>query len=398
MVPWHASYPSEYRTAKGWRIFIYLTMPLLAALFLWLPFELMQGKNSSTALVLGSSIVCMGLVGGMLYGLMETAKWKLNIGQWQITETGTFKTKTLALDAIRGYRTDDKYTRIYPRQQDQPVIKIGYTTERYQEIRLWLAGHYPNLDAVETEQATQELLADVAIGATPEARAAAVHRATRVARVLNIGGFAVAAWLFFWPRPHGGAIAAGLLQPLLAIAALWAFPHTLRIDEKKNSGHPSLLAGFIMVSLILLVRGLFDYEVVDYAPLWPVAGLAAVAVAGALALGSRKFLALPTERLSVGMTLLVLAALYGYSATVLVNGAYDEAPAQEFAPRVTGMHSNSGKTTTYYLTLEAWGPVPGGEDATVSHNYYRQVRVGQTVRVGLHPGRLGVPWYKVIEQ
>lgn len=398
MLPWHVTHNPEYRTSKGWRIFIYLTAPLLIALFLYTPFVILSDKHPSIGFSLGSGILGVGMAGLMAYGLSETVRWKFIIDQWQVSETGTFKTKALALAEIKGYRRDDKYTRIYPIQKGGPVIKIGYTTERYDEIRHWLAGRYPDLDELETQQATETLLADTTLGETEESRAMAVARAQRVARALNIGGMAVAAWLWFYPQPYDWAIAMGLLLPLLAITALWIFPRTLRIDEKKNSGYPSVLAGFLIGSLILLLRAMFDYEIVNYATLWPVVGAMTAGIATAMAIGNRKFLAQPDSRVSVALTILLLAALYGFGATVIVNGEYDDSPATVFTPKVSDKHISSGKTTTYYLTLQPWGPITASEDTPVSRSYYNEVQVGQAVSVALHAGRLGVPWYKVAEK
>jgi hypothetical protein len=76
---------------------------------------------------------------------------------------------------------------------------------------------------------------------------------------------------------------------------------------------------------------------------------------------------------------------------------YDKGATTFFATKVLGMHISSGKTTTYYLKLQAWGPVPTAEDVQVSSDYYRQVQPGQAVTVALRPGLLGVPWFTVIE-
>jgi hypothetical protein len=397
-LPWQETHNSAYRMAKGWRILFYVLLPPLLLLFLVLPFVLLKGKNPSVVAAVAFGGMCLGIVRVLLHALLDAVRGVLIIGPREVTQVGAFKTKTLGLHEILGYRLDDKHVSISPKDGGQPAIKISGSTERYPEIIQWLSVRYPDLNHTEAEQATTVLLADEALGATPEARATALDRARQVAAVLNIAGGLVGAWLIFHPEPYPWAVAAGLLLPALTMAALWLLPNTLRIDEEKNSGYPSALVGFLAPSMALLVRALFDYEVVSYALLWAVAGKAAAGVALLLGIGSRKFLvqqgALTRTVFAVGL----LAALYGYSAASVINTVYDEATAEAYTPKVVSKHTSKGKTTTYYLTLEAWGPMPTGEDVPVSHAYYEQVQPGQSVKVALGSGRLGVPWFIVVEE
>ena len=311
ILPWQETHNPEYRTAKGWRIFVYVAVPLLVALFMALPFVMMDDKNPSVAIAVGFGIVGFGMAGFMIYGLLETIKGVFTIGAREVGQVGAFKTKTLALNEILGYRIDDKYTRIYPKENYLPTIKIGYTTERYSEINHWLAAHYPDLDQAETEQATASLLADEALGDNPKTRAASLHRAQQIARVLNTAGWVVTGWLLFYPHPYDWASAAGILVPVLTIAALWLLPKTLRLDEKKNSGYPAVMVAFMMPSLGLLLRMLLDYDVVNYAVLWPVVGTVAGGTAILLAIGSRNFLSQKDSLVSSAFTIVLLAGLYG---------------------------------------------------------------------------------------
>ncbi|MDO7850460.1 hypothetical protein [Hymenobacter convexus] len=397
MLPWQETYTREYRTAKGYRILIYVLMPPLILVFLALPFLLMRGKNPFPAGIIGFGVLGVGLAGFFVYGLIETVKGRVIIGAREVSQVGAFNTKTLALSEIAGYRVEGKYTRIYPTEAYLPTFKIGDTTERYAELQQWLAARYPDLDQVDTERATAAILADDELGPTPEARAAALTRAVAVARTLNIAGGAAGAWAIAYAHPYEWAVGACLLVPVLAAVALWLLPRTLRIDEKRNSGHPAVLIAVLVPCLGLLIRALFDYELVSHAPLWPRVGTAATGAALVLAIGSRKFLFRAGSMVSVGLHIGVLAVLYGYGATSTLNAVYDPAEAVLFTPQVVGKHYNSGKQNTYYLKLSPWGPVATTEDVTVSKAIYQQTVEGQKITVALRPGRLGVPWFAVVE-
>lgn len=174
-------------------------------------------------------------------------------------------------------------------------------------------------------------------------------------------------------------------------------PHSLRIDEKANSGYPSVLVAVLLPCLGLLLRALFDYELVSYAPLWPVVGATATGAGLLLAIGSRQFLFRPGSQGSVGGTIVLLACLYGYGASSIVNAVYDDSLATGYSTRVLDKHISSGKTTSYYLKVNAWGAVAAAEDVQVSSDYYDQVRMSEKVAIALHKGRLAVPWFTVVE-
>jgi hypothetical protein len=86
---------------------------------------------------------------------------------------------------------------------------------------------------------------------------------------------------------------------------------------------------------------------------------------------------------------------YGYGATVILNGLADRGEPQASTSRVTGMHVCTGKTTTYELTLEPWGPYSEPNKANVPRSFYRTVRTGDLICPVLHSGALGIRWFSV---
>jgi hypothetical protein len=93
------------------------------------------------------------------------------------------------------------------------------------------------------------------------------------------------------------------------------------------------------------------------------------------------------------LTLFVTA--YCYSSCVVINCYYDRSTPQIHEAKVLGKRISSGKTTTYYLTLTAWGPRTEAEDVTVSEDQYEQIAVGSPVKVYQMKGLLDVPWFFV---
>ena len=277
-----------------------------------------------------------------------------------------------------------------------PLQKRGGASRKKRHHYLWPAT-YSDLDAQEQEQANVAILQDDSLGATTEEREIRLSKARRTSKVLNIAGGAVAAWLLFQPDPYHWAVAAGLALPWLTAAALWLHPAALSLVENKNSAHPSPSLALLLPALALLLRGVLDFEILNYQNLWLPAAVVTIGLAGGLLTSTRHFVTQSDSRLSTLLTALGYAALYGFAATLIVNCAYDEGHATKHTARVLRKHVSSGKTTTYYLEVSSWGPRRTAADVVVSRDYYQQLQVGNEVRIHQMPGRLSVPWFTVIE-
>ncbi|RSK51162.1 hypothetical protein [Hymenobacter rigui] len=385
----------SYGTAKGWRIFLYLLVPPLIVVMLILPFLMTEeGWNGIT---IGFGILGWGLALFFVYGLVETYKARHIFSEQSIRYKGALRRKELPLEAVRGYRADDKYTYIVPVSNAYPSIRIGYTSEGYKEIQLWLAERFPNLDVQQQELEAQEILQDETLGRSVPEREEKLAQARQVARVLNTLAWAVAAWLFFYPKPYDVAVQASLgLPPVAALALLW-YQGLLRADERKDSAYPALGSALFIPAVALMLRVLLDFELLDYSAAWQLAAAVAVLFGGVLAYGNRRFIKLPASRWGAVATVFFCALVYGYSAVVAINCVFDEATPRVYAANVISKHISSGKTTTYYLKVGAWGPRTAPEDVTVTEETYDQTMPGDSVRVYQFPGRLAMPWFTVSE-
>ena len=307
------------------------------------------------------------------------------------------RVKTLQWREIVGYRANEHFTLVIPESDHRRRIKIGYTTERYSEIQHLLADHFPNLDKQEAQKEEAQLLTRAELGDNEQARESRLRAARRVALLLNWAGGLACIWLFLYPRPYELACWAGLLLPVPAVIALFAYSPLIRLDERKNSAYPALFIALTGPGLGLTLRSFFDVELLDYAPFWPVMTQAALLTAGVLALGARPGLHESAHRVTEAVVIVVVAVTYGFGAPYIVNYIFDDATPTAYRAVMLRKHSSSGKTTTYYLTTGPWGPRDAPGDVTVSSDYYRTVQPGDSVTILVRPGRLKVPWFTVAE-
>jgi hypothetical protein len=387
----------EFRTAKGWRIFIYVLSPPLILAFLAAPFVFWwEGPRNGITMGLGFVMFAMALF--FLYGLLETHKAKHIITADSLLYEGALRRKAIPLANIKGYRIDQQYTNFYSNNPADPSIRIGYTSENYEAMQRWFADRYPDLDQQEQAHATALLVADTSLGTSPEDREATLTSAQRTAQYLNIVGGAVAVWLFFLPEEHyRWAMALALAVPLLAAGALWRHAGVLRPDERRNSAYPSVAIALTAPSALLLLRGMLDFELLAYAPLWIwVAGIVG-ALALALVGGSWHFVRRNDGRLGLLFSVLFIAVMYGFGAAISYNCAFDESLATRYKTQVINKHCSSGKTTTYYLEVKPWGPRTEAADIIVDRNFYQRKSPGDPISVYLKAGQLQVPWFQAAD-
>jgi hypothetical protein len=231
----------EFKTSKGWSIFIYLIAPILIILFAFVGYLPFMADEINWVIVLMTEPIFIGMIILMIYGLMSTYKGKIIIQTDRIIEIGVFKTYELEISNIKGYRTDQKYTYLVPKSADSKTIKVNYTIGNKRIFDQWVFKSFDDLNVVEADLDVQEILSNEEFGRSIEEREAKLKRAKIVARIINTAGSLLAAMLFFYPRPYELITLIALLFPLVILATLHLFKGLIRFNEKNNSGYPSII-------------------------------------------------------------------------------------------------------------------------------------------------------------
>ena len=393
----------EYGRTRASRIRVYLIHPAVSIGVLAGALHSIQGQSPGGWAMLGLAVLITVLGIWLRISLGNAANERFTLGPDLLEYTNYSGTRSFTPDDIKGYETSKRYTQTAIQFQDAtPDIFFDSAFEHHQEITQWLAARYSDqrLVAVRSErehvrQVKQNLLASPALGASSKERENALRQARRIARWLNGAGILTALGLWFPPEPTEWGIMAGVLVPLVAIGALWWFPHLLRVDGSDDNGYPSLLLALVLPSMGLWVSGNSYYEVLSYANMWPVVTAASVLTLLLLGWGSRRFLWQPQRNLKLAALLPPLAFLYGYTTCSMANVQYDTSAGRTFTAQVlSGRVSKGRHQDFYYLTLSAWGPCRQQNELAVSYHVYRNAHAGDGVPMVLYPGLLGVPWYR----
>jgi hypothetical protein len=388
----------EFRTAKGWRIFIYIFSPLLIGLFVYVGFITLSSETSNLTVSLILIPVSLGGTIMFTYGLIETIKGRLVIGANSLSRTSVLGTRTLEFREIKGFRADSNYIHIISNSQDKKSIKITAYIERSDQVLDWLNNKFIELDSHEAREEERQILTDNEFGINEQAREYRLNEAKRVAKYINVIGGVTGAWVWFYPRPYSLSLIGGMILPAMAFISLYAYRGLIRFDEKKNSAHPSIIYGLLFPSAGLMIRAIMDYEILEYKSLWIAISITTITLTSLLVVGTKEFKFTRCIDYFTTLSLTGMILCYSFGTYVVSNCLFDNTEPEIFKSEVSDKEISSGKSTTYYLKLKPWGPRTEAERVSVTKVEYEATDKGDTVDIHLRQGLLGTPWFYVVTE
>lgn len=387
----------EFRTARGWSIFIYLFTPLLIALFVFLGIMPFMADELNWMLILVLVPMSIGTTLFMLYGLISTFKGKLIIHSDRVIEIGVFKNKELELSNIKGYRADQNYTYLVPKDADSQTIKVSQYIGNRNTFNQWIYSNFQDVDMIESVSEVQDILANEEFGRTVEERGDKLKRARIVAGTINTVGGLLGAILFFYPRPYELVTLCALIVPVLILTSLHLFKGLIRIDQKSNSGFPSIIYGLIFPGMALALRSFMDFDILEYSNFW--LPTFAVTIATSLIMFSTTS-ELKFKKAADYVTVISIVGfvfIYSYGGIINYNCIYDNSQPEVYSSKISNMRISTGKSTSYYIELRPWGPVTENQEVGISKGLYERLEVGKSVNIYLMPGKMNIPWFSVTE-
>ncbi len=386
----------EYRLAKGWRLFVYLFMPVLAAVFIYLAITPFLEKPSAPSHYFIFPALALLFIALTAWAFIELYKERIIIGNDRIIQISAFKTKELPFNLVKGYTEDQQqYLRILPFQEGFPVIKISPYTGRLHELKEELAQRFTDLDAETLLAEEQELLQNETLGNTEEERRLQLEETRKTTRIVNTTAWVLSLWLLFYPRPYQLLVYSIITLFAFVLLVLYRHQGLIRIDEKPRSAYPSLASALTLPSIVLMLRSLLDYDIFDYHRLWSWVGAGTVALFVFLIYTTKAYA--NKKQFIASLFFLIFAAAFSFGTIVQVNCLQDTSLPRQFTAQVLEKRISKGKTTTYYLQLDAWGPQTQTGEISVPKSFYDRISINQKVQVHLKQGTLHIPWLFVTE-
>lgn len=385
----------EYKIGKGWAIFIYIFAPLFIALFVWLlimPFLL---DDASIEMLYFFAPISLAMIGIAVVGLLDTIKGKVIVSSDTLSIRSTFINRDLKFQEIKGFRVEQNYIFVLPNTEKKKRIKISSYIGNSSEFIMWLTSNFPDLHQVNEEKEETEILDNFDYGRNAEERSFRLNQAKKVSKVLNWAGGLILVWTLFIPEPYEYAILASISLPVIVLVSVIYYKGLIRIDEKKGSVYPTVFIAILMSSCGLFLRALLDYDILDYSNIWIPSIIIGTVMVALMVYATKEFNYKQAKGYFIVLTLIIFFWGYSFGSIVTLNCMYDKSVPQIYHSTVLDKRVSSGKTTTYYFELLAWGAQTESDDVSVSEKLYNYLEVGDSVNIYLKRGQLEIPWFIV---
>ena len=367
-----------------------ITIGALAGLWYFSTGHETHSRNDAVMMV----SICAAFVLLGAYNLALIFRYKVILGPDAITTQGALRSRTLTRADIAGYRIlPTQYVKtlvVLPRSADQKKLKIALLLKEDLAFHGWFES-LPDLDAREIAESREKLVVDPDLGFSSEDRLAQIKRASVVAKTLSGISAVAGLWGYFVPRPYIPLISVLAALPLIALILLLRTRNLYQVEGRKTDARPSLAIPLIAPSLVLALRALLDFNLLEWKPIATVTILVAVLLTFAIAASDSSL----RKRPAMVILFSLFTVAYGYGIAVQADVLPDRNSPQLFHGTVTDKHESTGKTTTYHLELSPWGPQSGPNEVTVQYDLYRNVAAGESVCLWVYPGMLHAQWYQV---
>lgn len=376
----------EYRM-KGWYRAFLLIMSAPA----------MSGGIVMCALALKSAnfafplLVTALFLGFGIYLIALGSRSRIVLDGSRIEIRGAFTDRSADASEVEGYRTissrNGKYTQIYLINGRRPM-SFSNLFERDSTFDSWFR-KVPDLDKRDRDALLEKISNEQELGATPQDRLNALAQA-KTNSILAIVVAVAAAIAANWGIPALYVLFSFVLVlvPIALAVMLHRAPLLYTVFKRKADPRSELLYALIAASFGLLIRA----RAIKFVSLEFVGMSIAIIVVAYLAAFYHPLFE-STSPVRTFFALLLFATLYGYGAITVADAVGDGSNAAHFSPRVVDKHYTTGRSRSYYLVLEPWGPVTRTNRLGVSQKVYDKAEPGDIVCLELRRGRLNAPWY-----
>jgi len=295
---------------------------------------------------------------------------------------------------IEGFRVassrNGTYTYLHLRDGRRTIaISQGFSTD--DDYRAWFQ-QLTDLDKRDREALLDEISKQENLGATPKERLEALATAKTWSVFLLIVAVTTAAGLNLAPADFRLPCAAVLaLVPVAVLFLTHRAPLLYAIFKPKSDPRAEMSYALMVASFGFLFR-LRGFHLVSLQPLSLIMVMIAVAYCAVLYSSSRKSSSVRGSLIAV----IFFAGIYSYGLAGVADTLPDHSTAKIYSVSVIDKHMSSGRSTSYYLRVEPWGPFQTPNQVSVSSREYGEADPGDQVCLALHPGSLHAPWYQTV--
>jgi len=387
------SLPYAIRT-RGWALAVIVGAcgtGLAAGLFLVLAAVLHPHPPSvGEALLLLVALAVAGLCALRLWRLRDP---EVELYPDRLVRQGLLAQVTLYRADIEGvsrtYTTrSGSYFNIMPLPGRGHVISFAGRLRNDPVFAEWLSGAPDPADLARAADRAS-VLADARYGPTEADRSRRLQWARSIIIGFSVICAGLALWLGFLAPPGPLSLAVALACLSVAFALVAASNGLIIVWRPTMGVRPTVLAAFLPAAA-LAFRGLLTIHLLTVQPLVICAGV--VGIGAALALIQQG--ASAVSRTQSALALGVFAAVLVYGMGAFLDSLNVDHPDGSFVVQIQDKHESHGRSTSYYLDLDAWGDQPAMA-VSVSSALYDSLEAGDHVCIDHYPGDLRLPWFNI---
>jgi uncharacterized protein (DUF697 family) len=304
---------------------------------------------------------------------------------------GAFTDRSAEISEIEGYRTissrNGKYTQIFLSNGASP-LSFSNLFDRDSTFDSWFR-RIPNLDERDRDALLEKISNEQQLGATPQDRLGALSQA-KTNSILALAIAVAAAIAANWgiPALYVPFSFALALVPIALAVLLHRAPLLYVVFKRKADPRAELVYALVAASFGLLIRA----RSVHFVSLRSVGMVIAIIVIAYLGAFYHSLFESnsPTRTF---FALLLFSGLYAYGAIVVADAVGDTSSAAHYAPQVVRKYYTTGRSRSFYLVVEPWGPISHANRLGVSKQIYDKAEPGDRGCLDLRAGRLNAAWY-----
>ncbi len=348
-------------------------------------------KGSGSSL---PSVLALLFLGFGVYLLLIAQRSRVIIDGDRIEIRGAFSERETNLNEIEGYRTissrNGKYTQIYLNSGRSPII-LSNLFDHDDAYNAWFR-KLRNLDHRDRDALLEKIENEEGLGATPQERLAALSQARSysiLALLVAVAAAVAANWGI--PALYVPFSLVLALVPVVLAVMMHRAPLLYTVFKRKDDPRAELLYALIASGFGLMIRA----RDIHFVSLQSIGIVIAAIVLMYLAAFYHSFFD-SVSFMRTFFALLLFGMLYGYGVVAVADAVGDSSSPTRFVVHVVGKHYTTGRSRSFYLELEPWGPMERGNSIGVSKTVYDKADPGDQVCLELRRGRLNAAWYREV--
>lgn len=293
-------------------------------------------------------------------------------------------------DEIKGYRILPYSILLETTNLSKKKLNISGIYNDFDELKKWIQLNFPDLDKKDKrielkeikELSTEEL---------------SLTKAKKTAKIVNIiGGIIGGSTIFLTEFNYQLPIYSSLIFFPICIIILKFYKGLIKIDVNKNSQYPSISIALITTSFGLLIRALFDFDLLNFEGLALIVFIISSFLIALYLFKEKLSIIFDSKNIFFFGFLVIMCFAYSYGGVVVLN-CMNDIKTETYVAKVLNKRRSGSKTTTYYLTLDKWEKNNKVDETTVSIDFYKKIDTNDIVTLTYGPGAFGFSWYYVNE-